>query len=135
MLLEMKVRYLFSIHAFLILHTNPHRLHFEFILRTKYSSECILLTSRFYFLISAFDLFICSSGSALHQMLFITSVHAASICEQTAVCCSEGDGMEILNRLIQGEHSATNTAAIHQKKCLMGRVFTPLPIFHHIFRT
>lgn len=64
---------------------------------------------------------------------FITSAPALNLWEQTAVYCSGGDRVKISNRLIPRRDNSTNITVIHQKKCLMSRVFA-LSIFHQTFQ-
>lgn len=90
------------------------------------------------FLYSFLHITFVNSAVVLHTsrryITFIPSAPPVNLWEQTAVYCSGGGRVKISNRLIPRRDNTTNITVIHQKKCLMSRVFAPLSIFHQTFQ-
>lgn len=61
---------------------------------------------------------------------FITSAPALNLWEQTAAYCSGGDRVKISNLLNPHRDNSANITVIHHKKCLTGRFFSSLCVFH-----
>lgn len=98
-------------------------------------SSAVNIVSFFY---SFLHITFVNSAVVLHTsrryITFIPSAPPVNLWEQTAVYCSGGGRVKISNRLIPRRDNTTNITVIHQKKCLMSRVFAPLSIFHQTFQ-